>query len=154
MFFGDKINGNTDSMDTILPVTQKYTDVIMYQQYAKYEIQKVKLDRWSKRVDRPFLNGDSGYSHVVEDMPWPFGPIAGTEEIRAQWTKEFMEQAFARPDFVGWHNCGLIDTINKFPKKQDRQHSGLMNIYGEPYRLVMDCMKKFSEDMYRIATTT
>jgi hypothetical protein len=97
MFFGDKINANTNSMDTVLPVTQKYTDVIMYQMYAKYEIQKVKLDRWSKLVDKPILNGDSGFSHVAEGMPWPFGPIANTLEIRTQWTKEFMENAFARP---------------------------------------------------------
>ena len=152
MFFGDKINANTDSMDTVLPVTQKYTDVVMYQMYAKYEIQKVKLDRWSKLVDKPFLNGDSGFSMVAEGMPWPFGPIANTLEIRTQWTKEFMQNAFARPEFVGWHNCGLIDTINKMPHKEDRQHSGLVNIYGEPYGMLQECMKQFSEDMYNTAT--
>jgi hypothetical protein len=152
MFFGDKINGNTDSMDTVLPVIQKYTDVVMYQMYAKYEIQKVKLDRWSNRVNKPFLNGDSGFSMVVEGMPWPFGPIANTQEIRAQWTKEFMENAFARPEFVGWHNCGLIDTINLMPQKVDRQHSGLLNIYGEPYQLLQNRMKQFSENMYEIAS--
>ena len=152
MFVGDRINANTDSMDVVLPITQKYTDVVMYQMYARYEIQKVKLDRWSGVVDKPFINGDGGFSMVTPDMPWPFGPIANTLEIRTQWTKEFMEQAFARPEFVGWHNCGLIDTINKLPKKEDRQHSGLHNIYGEPYEPLQKAMKEFSDHMYIIAS--
>jgi hypothetical protein len=152
LFVGDKINANTDSLDTVLPVVQKYVDVLMYQMYARYEIQQVKLDRWAGKYNKPIINGDSGYSQVADGLPWPFGPIAATEEIRAQWTREFMEQAFARPEFIGWHNCGLMDTINLMPQKAERQHSGLVNIYGEPYRLVQNCMKSFSENMYQIAT--
>ena len=28
---------------------------------------------------------------------------------RAEWIDEFFRQAFARPEVVGWHHCGLID---------------------------------------------
>ncbi len=35
LFVGDKINANTDTMDTILPVTSQLTDIVFYQMYAR-----------------------------------------------------------------------------------------------------------------------
>lgn len=52
-------NSNSDAVDTLLPVTTKYTDVLFYQMYGKYEVQRPILDRWSKNVDLPIINGDS-----------------------------------------------------------------------------------------------
>lgn len=153
MFLGDKIHANTDSIDTVLPATHKYTDIVMYQMYAKFEVQEPGLDRWAKITDKPFLNGDSAYTMVTEDMPRPYGPIADTLEQRAEWTKEFMEKAFARPDFVGWHYCGLIDATMKHPRKQDRQHSGLIDQYGNPYPILQSYIKKFTGEMYQVATS-
>lgn len=41
--------------------------------YAKYEVQQPGLDRWSKIVDKPVINGDSAFT-----MPRPFGLVADT----------------------------------------------------------------------------
>ena len=150
LFFGDKLNGNTDTVDTVLPITSKYTDVMMYQMYAKYDIQKVGLDKWSRRVDIPIINGDSAYTHIRDLMPQPYGPIADSAEENAQWTWEFFQQAFARPEFVGWHVCGLIDTPVKLVKKEsNRQHSGMFNGYGEVYPELGAIMKKCGESLYQ-----
>ena len=89
---------------------------------------------------------------VTEDMPRPYGPIADNLEQRAEWTKEFMEKAFSRPDFVGWHYCGLVDATNKHPRKAMRQHSGLIDQYGNPYPLLQQNIKQFAEQMYSIAS--
>ena len=35
MSFGDKINANTDTVDTVLDVTSGYTDLVFYQMYAR-----------------------------------------------------------------------------------------------------------------------
>lgn len=35
LFVGDKLNANTDSVDTVLRTTSGFTDVIFYQMYAK-----------------------------------------------------------------------------------------------------------------------
>lgn len=152
MFFGDKINGNTDSVDTVLPVTSQYTDVVLYQMYAKYEVQQPCLDKWTKMVDQPFINGDSAYTMVTDTMPRPYGPVADNLEQRAEWTDEFFLKAFSRQDFVGWHYCGLIDATNQNPKKVDRQHSGLLNSFGEPYSKLEKVMKTRAQQMYSIAT--
>jgi hypothetical protein len=152
MFIGDKLHANTDSLDTVLPVTSKYTDIIMYQMYAQYDIQKIGLDRWSKVVDKPILNGDAAYAMSMEDIPWPFGPIANNLKQRIEWTREFFEKAFARPEFVGWHYCGIIDTSTKNSQKTDRQHSGVVNQYGKPYLQLREAMKQCADNMYKIAT--
>jgi len=151
MFFGDKINANTDTADTILPITSQYTDVIIYQMYARYEVQMPGLDRWSKTTDKPMINGDSSYTMITEHMPRPYGPVADTIQQRAAWTDEFFRNAFARPEFVGWHYCGLIDATQQVARKQARQHSGLINGYGEPYPELKEVIRACADEMYDIA---
>jgi hypothetical protein len=41
MFFGDKLSANTDSVDTVLPVTEKYVDAVLYQMYGRCEVQNL-----------------------------------------------------------------------------------------------------------------
>ena len=152
MFLGDKLNANTDTVDTVLPITSKYTDVVLYQMYARYEVQQPGLDRWSKVANQPFINGDSAFTMTTEFMPRPYGPVADDLQQRAEWTAEFFMRAFARNDFVGWHYCGLIDATQQVPRKQDRQHSGLHNGYGDPYPELLKVIKGCSDDLYGIAT--
>ncbi len=151
LFIGDKINANTDAMDTILTTTAKYTDVILYQMYGRYEVQESGLDRWAKKVDQPIINGDSAFTMITDTMPRPYGPIANNLRQRAEWTETFFRKAFARPEFVGWHYCGLIDAPNLVPRKQDRQHSGLLDGYGEPYPMLQKVLKACAEEKYAIA---
>ena len=151
LFIGDKLNGNTDAMDTVLPVTSQYTDLVLYQMYGRYEVQQPGLDRWSKLSGKPFINGDSAFTMVTDTMPRPFGPVADNLAQRAQWTDEFIRSAFARPDFVGWHYCGLIDASQRVPRKQDRQHSGLLDGFGNPYPEIQQALKAASAELYDIA---
>lgn len=152
LFFGDKINANTDTLDTVLPITSKHTDVIFYQMYARYEVQQPGLDRWSKLASKPMINGDSAFTMVTETMPRPYGPVADNLTQRAEWTNEFFRKAFARPDFVGWHYCGLIDASNLVRRKQARQHSGLMDGFGAPYPELQTMIKAAADEMYQIAS--
>lgn len=153
MFFGDKINANTDAADTILPITSRFTDVMFYQMYARYEVQEPGLDRWSRIIDKPIINGDSAFTMITDHMPRPFGPVADSLEQRAEWTAEFFQRAFARPEFVGWHYCGLIDATMQVPRKQGRQHSGLLDGYGEPYPALKKVLKSCTDEMYQAATS-
>lgn len=152
LFVGDKLHANTDSLDTVLSTTNKFTDIIFYQMYAKYEVQKPGLDRWSTMVDKPIINGDSAFTLVTETMPRPFGPVADDTQQRIEWTVEFFHKAFARPEFVGWHYCGLIDADNRNAQKTNRQHSGLVDGLGVPYTELQQAIKQCSDDLYAIAT--
>jgi len=151
LFFGDKINANTDTMDTVLPVISRFTDVLYYQMYGRYEVQKPGLDRWSKKVDLPIVNGDSSYTMITGTMPRPYGPVADGIEQRAEWTEEFFREAFARPEFIGWHYCGLIDAPNLIERKKARQHSGIIDGYGEPYPELKRTVRACVDQMYDIA---
>jgi hypothetical protein len=152
LFVGDKLNANSDSLDTVLSVTSQYTDLLLYQMYARYEVQKPGLDRWSKVVDMPVINGDSAFTMITDTMPRPYGPVADTLEQRAEWTDEFFREAFARPEFVGWHYCGLINATNLIPRKKARQHSGLLDSYGKPYLELQKTLKACADEIYEIAT--
>ena len=152
LFIGDKLNGNTDSLDTILPTTSKYTDIIFIQMYGRYAVQSRALDRWTKLTDKPFINGDTSYTMITENMPRPYGPVADNLGQRAEWVNELFN-AFARPEFIGWHYCGLIDTPNLILDKQQRQHSGFLDTYGTPYSLLAEVLKKRTKDIYKIASS-
>ncbi|MEM7143640.1 MAG: hypothetical protein AAF591_00805 [Verrucomicrobiota bacterium] len=152
LFVGDKLNANTDSLDTVLPVTAEYTDILLYQMYARYEVQEPGLDRWAAIVDMPVINGDSAFTMITDTMPRPYGPVADSLEERAQWTDEFFRAAFARPEFVGWHYCGLVNATNLIARKQARQHSGLVDIYGEPYLELQETIKTAANELYEIGT--
>jgi hypothetical protein len=151
MFFGDKLNANTDTVDTVLPITSKYTDILFYQMYGRYEVQKLGLDRWAKIANKPIVNGDSSYTMITEHMPRPYGPVADGLQQRAEWANEFFRDAFARPEFVGWHYCGLIDATQLIPRKQARQHSGILTAYGEPYPKLKEVIQTCTDEMYDIA---
>ena len=151
LFVGDKLNANTDSMDTVLRTTSQYTDVVFYQMYAKYEVQEPGLNRWSKLIDKPIINGDAAFTMITDSMPRPYGPVADNLEERAKWTTEFFRKAFARPEFIGWHYCGLIDASNLIPRKKDRQHSGLLDGYGQPYNHLKQAILACTDEMYTIA---
>ncbi|MBT7299853.1 MAG: hypothetical protein HN849_10085 [Victivallales bacterium] len=152
LFFGEKINGNSDTIDNVLDITTKYTDLVFYQIYGRYDEQAAMMDRWTDKVGMPFLNGDSAFSFTCDVMPNPYGPHAEDQAQRAEWLREFSDQAFARPDFVGWHICGTIDTWNTMPRKEDKQHSGLMTAKGEFYPELETAIQDFSARMYEIAT--
>ena len=85
-------------------------------------------------------------------MPRPYGPVADSLQQRAEWTAEFFMRAFARPEFVGWHYCGLIDATNQIVRKKGRQHSGLLNGNGEPYPELLKVIRGCSDQLYEIAT--
>ena len=151
LFVGDKINANTDALDTLLPITSQFTDIVFYQMYARYEVQKPGLDRWYRIADKPLINGDSAFTMITDTMPRPYGPVADNIEQRAEWTDEFFRNAFARPEFVGWHYCGLIDAPNLIAQKQGRQHSGLLTGYGEPYPELLKVLETCTAEMYEVA---
>ncbi len=90
---------------------------------------------------------------VTDSMPHPFGPIASSLKERIEWTNTFFLRAFARPEFIGWHYCGLIDADNNMPlpDRKYRQHSGLIDAFGVPYPGLREAIKACADQKYQIA---
>jgi len=149
LIVGDKLNGNTDPQDAIVKLAAQHMDLIFYQMYGYWEEQKPLLDRWSRLTGKPMFNGDSSYAVPYDDMPNPYGPHCRDQQERARRFREFGENAFARPDFVGWSWCGWIDGLKSHQK--EKQHSGLQDPWGRYYRPLTDAMAAFSARMYDIA---
>jgi len=110
-----------------------------------------ELDRCAPRVDQPFLNGDSAFTVPTDTMPDPHGPHARHQAERAEWTREFMENALPRPEFVGWHMCGIIDTSSEMRGKERNQHQGLMTTGGVFYPEMERAVRGLSARLYTMA---
>ncbi len=154
LFFGDKLNGNTDAADTVVAITSEFTDLVFYQAYGRYDWLEPSLDRWSRIAAKPLFNGDASFATPDENMPRPYGPLAADHDERAAWTLEYAEKAFARPDFVGWSYCGLIDSWTGLSEaKKLRQHAGMMTPTGgfhgpmrRAIRTIADRLYEFGRD--------
>jgi hypothetical protein len=68
-----------------------------------------------------------------------------------QWFVESVKGCFARPEFIGWHICGIIDSWKTFPPKRRFQHQGLMTVKGAFYPEMEEAVKEISSSMFRIA---
>lgn len=148
LFFGDKLNGNTDNLEKVLPVAARHVDAVLYQFYDFWPGQKALLEKLAPQVDLPFINGDAGFSVPGGMMPNPYGPHAGDQAERASWLTECCEGCFARPEFVGWHMCGVIDTWKTMPGKEHFQHQGLMTVTGEYYPEMEAAVSRIASRLY------
>jgi hypothetical protein len=152
LFLGDKLNGNTDNLEKVLEIAAKYVDVIVYQYYGPLEDQEALLDKLVPKVNVPFMNGDIGFSSPSEMIPNPYGPHAKDQAQRAAWLHESVLSCFSRPEFIGWHMCGIIDTWKTMPSKEKDQHQGIMTVTGEFYPEMEEAVKEISSEMYQSAT--
>lgn len=153
LFFGDKINGNTDGLDAVIKISSRYTDLVNFQYYDRLENHEKSMQAWSEKIsqDQPILNGDSAFTVPTESMPNPYGPHCDSQEERAQMTKHYMEQSLQRHNFVGWHMCGIIDTVKTMPGKETHQHQGLMTTHGKYYTAMESCIQQISRSLYQYA---
>jgi agarase len=151
LIFGDKLNGNTGVPDSLIALAGQHVDLLFYQFYATYEDQEAAMDRWSALTGKALLNGDSSYSVPDEMMPCPLGPHSPDQEGRARRSLAFAQRSFSRPDFVGWHHCGWMDSWKTYPGQEERQHSGLQDPYGRYYRPMVETLSRFSAGMYDVA---
>jgi hypothetical protein len=159
LFLGDKLNANGDCFESVVEVTSRHTDVVSVQYYARWEEQEALLDRITAKANKPFLNGDSSYAVPTEMAPAPHGTrtrgmrmAAKDQAERAAWTRDFCEGLFARPDGVGWHMCGVIETWKTMKGKEEAQHTGIMTPTGEFYPEMEQAVQQISSRLYDIAS--
>jgi hypothetical protein len=151
LIFGDKLNANTDTAESLTHITSKHTDLVFYQQYGRWAEQRNVLTRLAEASGKPLFNGDCGFSTPHENMPNPYGPHPMNQEHRADEAILFAKNAFARNDFVGWTLCGWVDTWKAMPGKEVKQHGGVMDAFGKPYQPYRDAIKSFSDQIYQTA---
>ena len=92
LFFGDKLNGNSDGLDAVIKITSRYTDLVNFQYYDIRENHISKMQSWSEKISirQPLINGDSAFTVPTETMPRPFGPHCSNQEERAKITLDYM----------------------------------------------------------------
>ena len=149
LFFGDKLNANLDPIDLelMVDVAKDYVDVILYQFYGQDDYQKSFQKRIARVSGLPMMNGDGGFGAFGDPrMPNPQNPQARDQVQRAEWMKKFAKNAFAHPNFVGWHICGVIDSWATAP--HGTQKAGIYNPLGVHHDPVFEALLEVSENLY------
>ncbi|MBK1875229.1 endo-1,4-beta-xylanase [Pelagicoccus mobilis] len=153
LFLGDKLNGNGDAVDVLADVIAKHVDVLLVQYYALWDVQEAAYDRWAALTGGlPLINGDSTYRAITPEMPNPGITIVPDQEARAFRMLEFGEGAFARPDFVGWHICTILDQWQSTPGYESVQKGGLKTPTGDFYPEPENAITFLSSRLYDIGT--
>ena len=152
MFFGDKLNGNTNCLEKVTEIVSKYVDVIYYQNFGTCSKQSELLNKVIPKTNLPFINGDAGFGVSYEMMPNPYGPRAINQRERSEWLLDCCKSSFNRPEFIGWHVCGIIDTWKIMPTKEEFQHQGLMSVSGEFYPEMEAAVESISSGLYKLTT--
>jgi hypothetical protein len=146
MIFGDTLNANIGAPDEVVATIARHTDLIAYQFYGEYDAHVALLDRWSKLTGKPFFHADAAFTVQSEEMPAPIGAVTPNQETRAERFQYFASQAFARPDFIGWHWCGWVEMWKGW--KPDRQHPGLQDPFGNYRHPMPETMNEFGTHIY------
>ncbi len=146
MIFGDTLNANIGVPDDVLTTIAKHTDLVAYQFYGEYDDHHELLNHWSALTRKPLFHADAGFTVQSEEMPTPMGAVTPDQETRAERFHTFASQAFARPDFIGWHWCGWVEMWKGW--KPDRQHPGLQDPFGNYRHPMPETMKQFGTHIY------
>lgn len=146
MIFGDTLNANIGVPDDVLETIARHTDLIAYQFYGEYDDHVELLDHWSELTGKPLFHADAGFTVQSEEMPAPMGAVTPNQKVRAERFHYFASQAFARPDFVGWHWCGWVEMWKGW--KADRQHPGLQDPFGNYRHPMPETMNEFGTHIY------
>ena len=81
LFFGDKLNGNSDGLDAVIKITSRYTDLVNFQYYDILKIILVKCSRGLKKFQlTTLINGDS--VTLPRNNAKPFGPHCKSKEAK------------------------------------------------------------------------
>ena len=149
LILGDPINANLPPYDEIISLVAKHTDILSYQYYGAYDEYSHLLDRWSELTGMPIFNTDSNFAVPYEEMPNPVGPQCPDQETRANLFLDFATRAFSRPDFIGWHWCGWVDSWESWRGIQ--QHCGLQDPFGRYQNPMPEVMSRFGSQLYDYA---
>ncbi len=148
MILGNTLNGNTGVPGEIVRLAGKHMDLVFHQFYGRYTEQAAMLDKYAELTGKEVFNGDSAYSVPDEHMRNPYGSHCRDREERAEWFLEFVTQAFARQEFVGWNRCGRMDSWEE--RQVNKQHSGIQDPFGQKYEPITRAMADFGGRMYSI----
>ncbi|MEO0593081.1 MAG: hypothetical protein AAFZ38_05825 [Myxococcota bacterium] len=151
LFLGDKFTANLrDNSDLTLVVeaVRESVDVFFFQYYGRDEqqlaVQRVIADA---APNLPMMNGDGGFSASNDPRaPNPQYPAAPNQNIRADWTYKYADDAFSHAQFIGWGHCGVMDGWEK--PGSNVQKPGVMNPLGEEHTVVLDAMRTIARDLY------
>ena len=147
MIFGDPLNANTPPPDDVVELMGRHCDLIDYQFYGEFDDHVDLMGRWPRLTGKPLLHGDSCFSVPSEKMPEPVGVHRSSHPELADTFWDFATRTIARPELLGWHWCGYMDSWKSF--RPEQQHPGLQDPFGRYHHPMPETMARFGSEIYQ-----
>ncbi|MBN2450640.1 MAG: hypothetical protein JXR77_09635, partial [Lentisphaeria bacterium] len=149
LLFGPRLDGNRGLPGAFLALASRHLDALAVQYYGVFRDQAAELARWHVTSGLPILLADSCFAVRTEALPQPCGVVVGSQEERAEAFERYAREALAQPWVIGWLWCGYVDgSVELEPR---RQHMGLLDAWGQPYRPLVERMRRTYGELYVLA---
>lgn len=113
LIFGDKYNGDTGYFPKyLLPILNKYIDVLFIDLFAHFEEQREGLIEIFEQLKKPILIGDAAFSVIQPNQIYTRGVICHSQQEVGENYKKFLRGLMELPFIVGWHHCGYMEGWN------------------------------------------
>ena len=108
LILGGKLHGG-HLPDYLLPVLERYVDVVYIQWYGRMDEQRDRLIEIHRKTGKPILLGDSGFSVVADGQEGAKGVKVETQAQVGEEYHRYLRAAMELPFVVGWHHCGYVE---------------------------------------------
>jgi hypothetical protein len=126
-----------------------YFDVFSVNGYGPLAPSQTKIIE--QRTHKPVLIGEFHIGTLDRGLPASGISAALNTKERAWAIRRYMEDAFSRPEVIGIHYFQLFDQPFTGRFDGENYQIGLLDVCNQPYKEVMDEIKKAHRQMYKIA---
>jgi hypothetical protein len=156
MCLGPRLHGSSMRSPGILRAAGRHLDVIAVNIYWQWSADAAMLDMWKKEAGKGFIvtefyakGMDSGFPNT-SGAGW----IVPTQRERAWFYQNFCLSLLESKQFSGWHWFKYMDNdpedLTTDPSNRD-SNKGIVKIDYTPYDALLEPMKQFNREVYRIA---
>ena len=153
---GPRIHGQSLRSPGVLRACGRHLDVIAANIYWQWSLDAAMLEMWKKEAGKPFVvtefyakGMDAGFANITGA-----GWTVPTQKDRALFYENFALSLLESKQFAGWHWFKYMDNdpedLTTDPSNRD-SNKGIVKIDYEPYSALLEPMKAFNREVYRLA---
>ena len=153
---GPRLHGSSLRSPAIFAAAGKHLDAIAVNVYGQWGPERELMEMWVRESKLPFMvtefyakGDDSGFKNTTGA-----GWLVPTQADRAAFYQHFVLGLLESKGCAGWHWFKYMDNdpedLSTDPSNRD-SNKGIVGIRYEPYRPLLEGMRAFNAQIYRLA---
>ncbi len=155
MYLGARFYSGEKHNQAFMEAAGRHMDIVSNNYYNRWTPDSKEMDEWARWTGRPFIITE--YYTKGEDSGMPnqsgAGWIVKTQKDRGMFYVNFGLGLLSSQNCVGWHYFKYQDndpTLEGAEPSNVDSNKGIVNNYYEPWKPMLDEMKKLNENVYEL----